>query len=234
MPGKNTPRPCGEPRAGDSVVQQRSKPPTMLPTQAAEAAIAAADRCQELTALVDFDGDALLQAAADLERTPVAMRGPLYGVPIGIKDNIDVAGLRHDSWLSSDATATTALRRTRRAPYAYGGGLDCWPRQRCTNSGSGLRRANLWSGPVRNPHNANLVAGGSSGGSAAAVAAGILPSGARHGHRRFHPDPGRALWRRGLPADDRTLATRRYRPDLPDTRRCRSHRIDRRHVRSSR
>ena len=146
----------------------------MLATQAAEAVVAAADRCQEITALVDFDGDALLQAAADLERTPVAKRGPLHGVPIGVKDNIDVAGY------STTAGCPAMPRRPPRfdAPVVRrlrAAGALIAARTAMHELGLGVTSVNSWSGPVRNPHDADLVAGGSSGGSAAAVAAGILP-----------------------------------------------------------
>lgn len=174
MPSKRTSLPCDEPRDDDSVVHKRSKPPTMLPTKAAEAVIAAADRFQELTALVDFDCDALLQAAADLERTPAAKRGPLHGVPIGVKDNIDVAG--HATTAGCPAMPrrpprfdAPVVRRLRTA------GALIAAKTAMHELGLGVTSVNSWSGPVRNPHDADLVAGGSSGGSAAAVAAGILP-----------------------------------------------------------
>ena len=155
-------------------MHQWSQRTTMLPTHTAEAVIAAAGRGQKLSALADIDCEALFQAAARLERTPVDERGPLHGVPIGVKDNIDVLGFAttagcpamprrpplHDAPVVHRLRAAGALIAAKTAMHELG---------------LGVTSVNLWSGPVRNPHDADLVAGGSSGGSAAAVAAGILP-----------------------------------------------------------
>lgn len=155
-------------------MHQWSKPPTTLPTQAAKAVIAAAGRGQQFAALADIDRKALLQAAADLERTPVDERGPLHGVPIGIKDNIDVSGF------ATTAGCPAMPRRPPRrdAPVVRrlrAAGALIAAKTAMHELGLGVTSVNSWSEPVRNPHNADLVAGGSSGGSAAAVAAGILP-----------------------------------------------------------
>ena len=55
-------------------------------------------------------------------------------------------------------------------------------------------------GPVRNPWNPQLVPGGSSGGSAAVVAARLAPLRHRHGHRRLDPAAGGAVRHHGLQA----------------------------------
>jgi aspartyl-tRNA(Asn)/glutamyl-tRNA(Gln) amidotransferase subunit A len=99
-------------------------------------------------------------------------RGPLHGIPIGLKDLIDTAGVRTTcgSALFADRVPTEdaeVVQRLKRAgavligkqnlqEFAYGG--------TCVSSHYGA---------VHNPWNPKHIAGGSSGGSAAAVAAGM-------------------------------------------------------------
>jgi aspartyl-tRNA(Asn)/glutamyl-tRNA(Gln) amidotransferase subunit A len=99
-------------------------------------------------------------------------RGPLHGIPIGLKDLIDTAGVRTTcgSALFADRVPTEdafVVQRLKRAgavllgkqnlqEFAYGG--------TCVSSHFGA---------VHNPWNPKYIAGGSSGGSAAAVAAGM-------------------------------------------------------------
>jgi aspartyl-tRNA(Asn)/glutamyl-tRNA(Gln) amidotransferase subunit A len=101
--------------------------------------------------------------------------GPLAGVPFGVKDLFDVAGLPN--------TAGSAMRRS--APAA---GRDAEAVRRMAAAGAvlvatlnmdefayGFATINAHHGTTRNPHDVARLAGGSSGGSAAAVAAGLLP-----------------------------------------------------------
>jgi aspartyl-tRNA(Asn)/glutamyl-tRNA(Gln) amidotransferase subunit A len=109
---------------------------------------------------------ALAQAKA-LEKEP--SRGPLHGIPIGLKDNIDAAGVRTTAGsrtLSGNVATSDAevTRRLRAAGAVFVG--------KCNMHifASGATSAVSYYGPVRNPWNLELIAGGSSGGSAAAVA----------------------------------------------------------------
>ena len=110
--------------------------------------------------------------AADEELAAGRDRGPLHGVPISIKDLFDVAGtpttaasrVREGHIAAADAPAIAHLRqagavlvgKTNLHEFAFG----------TTNEDSAF-------GPVRNPHDDTRSPGGSSGGSAASVAAGM-------------------------------------------------------------
>ncbi|MGW3650498.1 amidase [Streptomyces sp. NPDC000878] len=94
--------------------------------------------------------------------------GPLRGVPVGVKDIIDVAGLPTE--------CGSPLRRGRIAAS------DAWLVERLRRAGAvplgktvTTEFAYFQPGPTRNPHNLAHTPGGSSSGSAAAVAAGVVP-----------------------------------------------------------
>src|SRR3974390_58721 len=98
---------------------------------------------------------------------------PLYGIPVAVKDNIDVAGLPTTAACPAfsyepelDATAVAPLR-TAGAIVIGKANLDQFA--------TGLVGVRSPYGVPRNAFNAKLVPGGSSSGSAVAVAAGIVP-----------------------------------------------------------
>ena len=101
--------------------------------------------------------------------------GPLAGVPFGVKNLYDVAGLttlagstilRDTPPATEDAPAVAALDQ---AGATLAGALNM------DEFAYGFVTENAHYGSTRNPHDPSRTAGGSSGGSAAAVAAGILP-----------------------------------------------------------
>lgn len=118
------------------------------------------------------EADALAQAAAsDTRRAAGEARGPLDGIPVGLKDVIAVEGqpLTASSRMLAnfvspyDATVTTKLKQA---------GAVCWGRLNMDEFAMGSSTENSAFGPTRNPWDLARVPGGSSGGSAAAVAAG--------------------------------------------------------------
>jgi aspartyl-tRNA(Asn)/glutamyl-tRNA(Gln) amidotransferase subunit A len=101
--------------------------------------------------------------------------GPLTGVPFGVKDLFDIAGVttiagskihREQPPAKEDARAVKSL-------HAAGGVLT--GALNMDEYAYGFSTINAHYGPTKNPWDLKRIAGGSSGGSAAAVAAGLLP-----------------------------------------------------------
>jgi aspartyl-tRNA(Asn)/glutamyl-tRNA(Gln) amidotransferase subunit A len=110
--------------------------------------------------------------AAESEIAKGRRRGALHGIPVALKDLFDTAGVRTtaasavfaDRVPSEDADV---VRRLKAAGSVMLGKLNM------QEFAYGDTSAQSHFGPVRNPWNRELVSGGSSGGSAAAVAAGL-------------------------------------------------------------
>jgi Asp-tRNA(Asn)/Glu-tRNA(Gln) amidotransferase A subunit family amidase len=126
-----------------------------------------------LAALAADPHNAIVQLVAVDSRAP--RTGPLSGVPVAVKDLIDVAGMptRCGSAVLADvaparedaavvarlrATGAVVVAKTHTHEFAYGPTGDV-----------------AVEGPCRNPHDPQRITGGSSSGSAAAVAAGLVP-----------------------------------------------------------
>ncbi|KAA8881957.1 allophanate hydrolase [Nocardia colli] len=115
----------------------------------------------------------LLAAAAELERRPGARTLPLYGVPFGVKDSIDVAG-RPTTLACPDfayvATETApAVRRLLDAGALYVGKTNL------DQFATGLNGTRTPYPMPRSVFGGDLISGGSSSGSALAVALGQVP-----------------------------------------------------------
>ncbi len=98
---------------------------------------------------------------------------PLFGVPVAIKDNIDVAGLQ-----TTDACPAFAYRPQRDAAVVEKlrkAGAIVIGKTNLDQFATGLVGVRSPYGVPRNPHNRELIPGGSSSGSAVAVAAGLVP-----------------------------------------------------------
>jgi aspartyl-tRNA(Asn)/glutamyl-tRNA(Gln) amidotransferase subunit A len=145
------------------------------PVELVQAFIARIERLNPaLNAFITVTAEQALQQAreAEAEIQRGHWRGPLHGMPLALKDLIDTAGIRttaasavfKDRIPGEDAEVVRRLKtagavllgKLNMHEFAYGG----------TSVPS-------YYGPVRNPWNLARIAGGSSGGSAAAVAAGL-------------------------------------------------------------
>lgn len=131
-------------------------------------------RCLEAIALREpevrawefYDGDAALARARELDRGPA--KGLLHGIPFGVKDIVEVAGWPtgngspiYDGYVSfRDAGCIGLLKEA---------GSICFGKTVSTELG------HVFPGRTRNPHDLARTPGGSSSGSAAAVAAGMVP-----------------------------------------------------------
>ena len=112
---------------------------------------------------------ALAQAKVlDAEQKAGKLRGPLHGIPIALKDNIDTAGTRTTaaSAVFDERVPTEDAEVTRRLAAA---GAVCVGKTNLHEFAMGGTSATSYFGPVRNPWALERNPGGSSGGSAAAV-----------------------------------------------------------------
>jgi aspartyl-tRNA(Asn)/glutamyl-tRNA(Gln) amidotransferase subunit A len=148
---------------------------TVTPTQLTEACLSRIQTySSKLNCFITVMRDQALAQARELdtEQRSGKLRGPLHGIPIALKDNIDTAGIRttaasavfDDRVPDQDAHVTRLLKnagailigKTNLHEFAMGG-----------------TSATSYYGPVRNPWALDRNPGGSSGGSAAAVAADL-------------------------------------------------------------
>lgn len=128
----------------------------------------------EVGAFLALNKEAATAQAAEMDKVPFEERGPLFGLPIGVKDNIVTEGL--ETTCASkilegfnpiyDATVVQKLRDA---------GMITVGKVNMDEFAMGSANENSSIKPVHNPWNFNHVPGGSSGGSAAAVAAGEVP-----------------------------------------------------------
>lgn len=114
--------------------------------------------------------DALRQAALADEALKAGTANVLTGIPFGVKDAICIAGVKATgsaTILDEYVPPYTATVITRLLDH----GAILVGKQNCDAFGHGASNENSMYGPVKNPHNVDKVAGGSSGGSSAALAA---------------------------------------------------------------
>lgn len=141
-----------------------------------EEVIARAAALAGLGAIVAFDAQALRLAAdtADADRR-AGRAGRLAGLALGIKDNIDTATLPTTG--GTGALSGPAPADAPPLARLLAEGALAAAKTNLHELAFGITSNNAVTGAVHNPWKAGHIAGGSSGGTAAAIAAGILPAG---------------------------------------------------------
>ena len=151
---------------------QRIRAKKVSPVELTEACLARIKAFSPKTnAFISVMREQALKQARELEKEQMAgrFRGPLHGIPIALKDNIDAAGVRTTAGSKTlegnvpteDAEVTARLRAA---------GAIFIGKTNMHIFAGGATSAVSYFGPVRNPWGLGMIAGGSSGGSAAAVA----------------------------------------------------------------
>jgi AtzE family amidohydrolase len=148
---------------------------------AVEVARAALERIerldQRLNCFTAITSERALAEAREIDalRARGAPLPPLAGVPFAVKNLFDVAGLttlagsKINAELSPASADATLVARMKAAGAVLVGALNM------DEYAYGFVTENTHYGPTRNPHDPTRIAGGSSGGSAAAIAAGLVP-----------------------------------------------------------
>jgi len=115
----------------------------------------------------------LLAAAAEIERRPGARALPLYGVPFGVKDSIDVAGV--PTTLACPGYSYVPSRNAAVVQRLLDAGALFVGKTSLDQFATGLNGTRTPHAIPRSVYGADLISGGSSSGSALAVALGQVP-----------------------------------------------------------
>ena len=144
----------------------------------AEALLARCASASSLNAFISLEPDSVRAAArrADQHRRRGGRLGPLHGVPLALKDNIDTA-----DFPTTAGTPGLAAHRPKRNAAIVQQLLDAGAlvlgKANLQELAYGPTSNNAAFGPARNPYDRTRIPGGSSGGTAAAVAARLAPAG---------------------------------------------------------
>ncbi|HET8999456.1 MAG TPA: amidase [bacterium] len=148
----------------------------LSPVAVVDDLLARTERCRALNAFITVTADMARAQAASAEREINAgrYRGPLHGIPVSLKDLIDTKGIRTtrgsrifaDYIPAEDATVVARLQHA---------GAVLLGKNTLHEFAFGITTNNPHYGPTRNPWRLDRIPGGSSGGSGAAVAAGLGP-----------------------------------------------------------
>jgi Asp-tRNA(Asn)/Glu-tRNA(Gln) amidotransferase A subunit family amidase len=144
-------------------------------TAAAKAAFERAKQLKDLNVFIHLNEAPALAAAAEIDE---GRKGPLAGLPIVIKDNINTVDMP-----TSGGTPALHNARPRKNALSVQRLMDAGAiiigKTNLHELAFGITSTNLssFAGPVKNPYDKTRIPGGSSGGTAAAIAAGIVTCG---------------------------------------------------------
>jgi indoleacetamide hydrolase len=144
----------------------------------ADALLARAAATKDLGAFITLDPARVREAAqkADQQRAAGTLLGPLHGVPLALKDNLDTADLP-----TSGGTPGLAGNRPKRnaaiVDKLFAAGAIALGKMNLHELAYGITNNNAAFGPARNPYAPDRIPGASSGGTGVAVAARIAPGG---------------------------------------------------------
>jgi amidase len=177
------------------------------------------------------DGARAAAAAADRKVAAGEPLGPLHGVPITVKENIDMAGLPTTNGVVPLAQATASVDAPVVERMRAAGAIPIG-RTNLPDFGMRVHTDSALHGLTRNPWDATRTAGGSSGGEASALAAGMSPLGLGNdiggslrnpanacGVASIRPTMGRVPDASSGPAIDRQLAAQMMAVQGPMARR---------------
>jgi len=139
------------------------------------AAIARAENAGPIGAIVATTFDVATAQADRLDQATARLDGAFAGVPMFIKDQIDVIGVATKYGSEAHANAAPAKKHDRVAQQLFTMGLISLGKSTLPEYGFTPSTEFPNGEPTRNPWNLARTAGGSSGGSAALVAAGVVP-----------------------------------------------------------
>jgi len=162
------------PTAAELIALIRDK--TIIAVSAVQAALDRAERHQDLNAFITLNTKGALAAARKVDAGEIS--GVLAGLPIIVKDNINTS----DMPTSAGTPALRDAQPSRNAPSLQkllDAGAIVIGKANMHELAFGITSTNLssFAGPVRNPYDSARIPGGSSGGTAAAVAARIVTCG---------------------------------------------------------
>lgn len=167
------PRLTNEPGAIEVAAQIRAG--ELSPLEAANAAIARIEALDgPLNAVVVRDFDRARDAARELDGQPAEDR-PLFGVPMTVKESFDVAGLP-TTWGHVPFKDYRPTRDARVVQLLKDAGAIILGKTNVPPDLADMQSNNPVYGRTNNPYDHSRVAGGSSGGSAVAVATGMVPA----------------------------------------------------------